>query len=69
MNNEQIKSELEEKVNRYVSNVRFIDGKVIADFSGCEEEDCGHCEYWSYPKAFDSIKDFAKFLEDFFKLT
>lgn len=68
MDKELIKQELENKVTRYINNVHTADGKISADFCGCEEEDCGHCEYWNYPKTFDSIKEFAKYTEDFFKL-
>lgn len=47
----------------------MVDGKFTAYFSGSDETINGHWEYWEYAKIFDSLKEFVKYAEDFFKLT
>lgn len=69
MNNETIKQELEEQIPRTISQLRMVDGKFTAYFSGSDETINGHWEYWEYAKIFDSLKEFMKYAEDFFKLT
>ena len=68
MDRELIKQELEEQVPRTIGQVRKVDGKITAYFSGTDENTNGCWDYWEYSKIFDSLKEFQKYAEDFFKL-